>query len=102
MVQLNFTQEIEVFYMLFNRSLSIFIISYLKHHIEYMNFRCVLRELAPAAGLREPGRGITQPSLQLLAEYCRKHSPHLGGRGGGLLARSLLSLKTLALIKLKL
>ena len=39
-VELNFTPEIEVFYMLFDRSLSIFSMTSLKQHIEYFNFRC--------------------------------------------------------------
>ena len=38
-VQLNFTQEIEVFYVLFNRSLPIFNTTYLKQQMEYFNFR---------------------------------------------------------------
>ena len=33
-VQLNFTPEIELFYMLFQRSLSIFSMTYLKQHIQ--------------------------------------------------------------------
>ena len=35
---MNFTSEIEVFYMLFERYLSIFSIKSLKQHIEYFNF----------------------------------------------------------------
>ena len=38
-VKLNFTPEIEVFYMLLERSLSYFSITYLKHNIEYFHFR---------------------------------------------------------------
>ena len=40
MVQLNFTPEIEIFYLLFDVSLSIFSKTSLKHHMEYFNFRC--------------------------------------------------------------
>ena len=40
MVQLNFTPEFEVFYMLFDRYLSIFSLTSLKQHMEYFNFRC--------------------------------------------------------------
>merc|ERR1712037_472201 len=39
MVQQNFTPEIEVFYMLFDRSLSIFSMTSLKQHMEYFNCR---------------------------------------------------------------
>ena len=39
-VQLNFTPAIEVFYMLLGRSLPIFILTSLKQHMEYFNFRC--------------------------------------------------------------
>ena len=39
-VQLNFTPETEVPYMLFDRSLSIFSMTSLKQHSEYFNFRC--------------------------------------------------------------
>ena len=39
-VQLNLTPEIEVFDMLFDRSLSIFSMTFLKQHMEYFNFRC--------------------------------------------------------------
>ena len=40
MVQLIFTQEIEVLYMLFDRSLSISCVTSLKQSMEYFNFRC--------------------------------------------------------------
>ena len=39
-VQLDFTPEIEVLYMLFERYLSIFSMTSIKLHIEYFNFRC--------------------------------------------------------------
>ena len=39
-VQLDFAPEIEVFYMLFERHLSIFSLTSLKQHIEYVNFQC--------------------------------------------------------------
>ena len=39
-VQLDFTLEIEVFYMLYKRSLSSFSLTSLKQHMEYFNFRC--------------------------------------------------------------
>ena len=39
-VQLSFTPEIEVFYMMFDRSLSIFSMTPLKQHMKYVNFRC--------------------------------------------------------------
>ena len=42
-VQLELTPEIEVFYMLFDRSLSIFSMISLKQHIEYFNFRCKIQ-----------------------------------------------------------
>ena len=38
--QLNFTPEVEVFYMVFERSRSIFSRTSLKQHIEYFNFWC--------------------------------------------------------------
>ena len=41
-VQLNFTPEIELFYMLFERSLSIFSMTYLKQHIQSWAKKCVL------------------------------------------------------------
>ena len=41
-VQLNLTPEIEVFYMLFDRSHSISYIIFLKQHMEYFNFRCLI------------------------------------------------------------
>ena len=37
-VQLNFTPEIEVFYILFDRSLSISSMTSLKQHMEYFGF----------------------------------------------------------------
>ena len=42
LVQLNLTPEIQVFHMLFDRSLTPFSMSSLKQHMEYMyfNFRC--------------------------------------------------------------
>ena len=42
-VQLNFTPEIEVFYMPFGRSLSIFSMTSVKQHIECFNFRCKIQ-----------------------------------------------------------
>ena len=39
-VQLNFTPEIEVFYMLLERSLSFFSVTSFKQHMKYLNFRC--------------------------------------------------------------
>ena len=39
-VQLNLTPEIELFYMLFQRYLSIFSVTSLKQHMEYFHFRC--------------------------------------------------------------
>ena len=39
LVQLNFTPEIEVFYIMFERSLSIFSMPFLKQLIKYFNFR---------------------------------------------------------------
>ena len=42
-VQLSFTPEIEVFYMLFKRSLSIYSMTSLKQHMEYFNFRCQIQ-----------------------------------------------------------
>ena len=39
-VQLNFTPEIEVFYMLLDRSLTIFSTTSLKQHMEYFTFLC--------------------------------------------------------------
>ena len=43
MVQLNFTPEIEVFYRLFERSLSILSITSLKQLMEYFNFRSIIQ-----------------------------------------------------------
>ena len=40
MVQLNFIPEIEVFYVLFDRSLSIFSMTSLKQHMKYFNVQC--------------------------------------------------------------
>ena len=42
-VQLNATPETEVFDMLFDRSLSIFSMTFLKQHMEYFNFRCKIQ-----------------------------------------------------------
>ena len=42
-VQLDFTLEIEVFYMLYKRSLSSFSLTSLKQHMEYFNFRCKIQ-----------------------------------------------------------
>ena len=42
-VQLNLTPEIEVFYILFDRSLSIFSMTFLRQHLEYFNFRCKIQ-----------------------------------------------------------
>ena len=42
-VQLNFTPKIGVFYMLFERSISIFSLTSLKQHIEYFHFRCEIQ-----------------------------------------------------------
>ena len=39
MVQLNFTQEIEILGMLFDRALSMFTMASIKNHIEYLDFR---------------------------------------------------------------
>ena len=39
-VKLNLTPEIEILYMLFDRSLSIFSMTLLKQHMEYFYFRC--------------------------------------------------------------
>ena len=43
MAQLNFTPEIEVFYMLFERTPSILSMTSLKQHMEYFNFRCKIQ-----------------------------------------------------------
>ena len=51
-VQLNFTPEIEVFYMMFERPLSIFSMTSLKQHIEYSHFRCKILFDLPVQGLR--------------------------------------------------
>ena len=56
-VLLNFTPEIEVFYMLFERSLSIFNITYLRHHIEYINFRCKIHLNLPVQSVPDHGQG---------------------------------------------
>ena len=42
-LQLNFTPEIEVFHMLFDRSLSISSMTSPKHRMEYFNFRCKIQ-----------------------------------------------------------
>ena len=42
-VQPNLIPEIEVFYMLFDRSLSILSMTSHKQHIEYFNFRCKIQ-----------------------------------------------------------
>ena len=42
-VQLNFPPEIDIFYMLFERSLSNFSTTSLKQHEEYFNFRCKIQ-----------------------------------------------------------
>ena len=42
-VQLNFSPEIQVFYMRFERALSIFSIASLKQHIYYFNFWCKIQ-----------------------------------------------------------
>ena len=47
MGQLNFTPEMEVFYMLFETSLSIFGRTSLKQHMEYFHFRCKIQLYLP-------------------------------------------------------
>ena len=42
-VQLNFAPEIEVFYVLFEKSLYIFSVTSIKHHIQYFHFRCKIQ-----------------------------------------------------------
>ena len=42
-VQLNLTPETEVSYVLFDKSLSIFSMTSLKHHREYFNFLCLIQ-----------------------------------------------------------
>ena len=46
-VQLNFTPEIEVFYMLFYRYLSTFSMTSLKQNIEYFHSRCKIKLSLP-------------------------------------------------------
>ena len=55
-VQLNLTPEMEVFYMLFERCLSIFSMASLKQHIEYFHSRCKIQLDLPVQDKR--------PSLQ--------------------------------------
>ena len=55
-VQLNLTPEIEVFYMLFDRSLSISRMTSLKQHMKYFHFRCYIQLGLPV--LRVSGRAI--------------------------------------------
>ena len=43
MAQLNLVQETEVFYMLFERCLSMFSITSIKQGMEYFNFRCLIK-----------------------------------------------------------
>ena len=42
-VQLNFTPEIEIFYMLFERYISIFSMASLKQHKKYFHFLCKMQ-----------------------------------------------------------
>ena len=51
MVQLNFTPEIEVFYMQFERCLSNFIMASQKQHIESSQFRSKIQLELPVAAL---------------------------------------------------
>ena len=48
-VQIDFTPEIEVLYMLFERSLSIFTTS-LKQHLKYVHFQCKIQLNNPCIG----------------------------------------------------
>ena len=54
--QLNLTPEIEVFYMLFDRSLSISSMTSLKLHMKYFHFRCYIQLGLPV--IRVSGRAI--------------------------------------------
>ena len=50
LVQLNLTPEIQVFHMLFDRSLSQFNMTSLKQHMEYFNFRSYIQLDFPVHG----------------------------------------------------
>ena len=47
-VELDSTQEIEVFCMMFDRSPPIFTMTSIKHHKEYFNYRCKIQLDHPA------------------------------------------------------
>ena len=47
---MNFTPETEVFYMMFDRSLSIFSMTYLKQHMKYLNIGCLIQLDHPVQG----------------------------------------------------
>ena len=60
--QLNFTPEIEVFYILFERSLSIFKETTVKLLIEYFNFRCTIQLDLSASSVPWPDH-IIKPGI---------------------------------------
>ena len=67
MVYLNITPEIEVFYMLFERSLSNFSLTSLKKHIQYLNFQSNIKLDHPVDGLL-----IVYSTLKLLRYVKRR------------------------------
>ena len=102
-VQLNFTPETEVFYMLFDRFLTISSMTSLKQHIEYFHFRCTIqfdlpvqkspteKGFAPTDEVAEAvaGRGLGEARASLgTAVPQRSHAPQsvkvkvVLGRGG--------------------
>ena len=61
MVKLDLTQEFEVFFMMFDRSLPIFTMISIKHHKEYFNFWCKIQLDHPVLRLVEPASGVLEP-----------------------------------------
>ena len=74
LVQLSFTPEIEVIYMVLEISLSIFSMTSLKQHMKYFDFRCKIQ-------LDLPVRQVAY--LLFLSPFCTPEFFTLPGGGGG-------------------
>ena len=67
-VQLDLTTDIEVFYMLFDRSLSIFSTTSLQQHIEYFNLCCKIHLYLPLQWIMDIGMFILIP-VNIMYKY---------------------------------
>ena len=73
-VLLNLTPKIEVFYQLFDRSLSIFSMTSLKQHMEYCNFRCLVQLDHPVHVLYPLGKICTVSKVHSNTESHRNRT----------------------------